>query len=231
MLGSVVKLPFRVVRRVVRAFRGGTDRPADEVRLPVRTNPDGPAHKPAPAGAAPAPAREHDHDHGHDHGHAHDHGHDHDHDHGPTAGGRAEHGVVAPQVPDLPGTAGGPAHDNAEAPQPAGKGKGGKKTKKAAAAKDDKPSRDVKVHAEATPNPNARKFATNVTVVEKGSFSFTTAEAAKGHPLAEALFAVPGVKVVFGVNDFVTVTKEDRASWDELEGRLERVISDVLSRG
>ena len=38
-----------------------------------------------------------------------------------------------------------------------------------------------------TPNPNALKFQLDATL--DGSFNFTTAEQAAGHPFAEAIFA------------------------------------------
>lgn len=64
----------------------------------------------------------------------------------------------------------------------------------------------------ATPNPNAMKFSLDVTLPE--TINFQTAEAAAGHPFGEAAFQVPGVKAVFGVNDFVTITRAPDGDWD-----------------
>ena len=65
-----------------------------------------------------------------------------------------------------------------------------------------------------TPNPNAMKFTLDKKL-EK-SMNFGSAEAAQGNPFAEAVFATDGVVQVFGVNDFVTVTRRPGASWDPI---------------
>ena len=67
-----------------------------------------------------------------------------------------------------------------------------------------------------TPNPNAMKFSLSVTVAETGSFSFNAADTDIAHPIAAAVLAVDGVVSVFGVNDFITVSKSDDAGWDVL---------------
>lgn len=92
-----------------------------------------------------------------------------------------------------------------------------------------KPPPPVEVFAEATPNPNALKFSCSKKVVAKGSLSFNSVETAEEHPLGKALFAVPGVRMVFAVNDFVTVTKAPEVSWHELAPKLEGVIAAALS--
>lgn len=78
----------------------------------------------------------------------------------------------------------------------------------------------VKIDVSDTPNPNARKFSCSVTVVEKGSMSFQSAEEGASHPIGKAIWAVPGVKGVFAVKDFVTVTKADGADWGPLTPKL-----------
>jgi hypothetical protein len=64
-----------------------------------------------------------------------------------------------------------------------------------------------------TPNPNATKFVLDVTLPEM--FNVTTPGEATS-PFAAAVMALPGVASVFGVNDFVTITKEPEASWDDI---------------
>lgn len=88
--------------------------------------------------------------------------------------------------------------------------------------------RTVTVTGEDTPNPNARKFTCSVKVVQQGSLSFGTAAEAAGHPIGKAVFAVGGVKSVFAVNDFVTVTKSDDADWAKLAPRLAAAIKGAL---
>ncbi|MEO1055578.1 MAG: NifU N-terminal domain-containing protein [Actinomycetota bacterium] len=65
-----------------------------------------------------------------------------------------------------------------------------------------------------TPNPNAKKFALDVTLPD--SFNITSADAAAGNPFAEAVFAVGGVASLFGVNDFVTITRQADADWEPI---------------
>jgi hypothetical protein len=65
-----------------------------------------------------------------------------------------------------------------------------------------------------TPNPNAMKFTLDTTLPE--SFNATSAGAAAGNPFAEELFAVDGVVSVFGVNDFVTISRTPGAEWDPI---------------
>lgn len=86
----------------------------------------------------------------------------------------------------------------------------------------------VEVYSERTPNPNAMKFTVDRKVVDKGSLSFNSAAEAEGSTLGEALFKVVGVKSIFAVNDFVTVTKEDSADWAYLEGAITNAIQSAF---
>jgi Scaffold protein Nfu/NifU N terminal len=47
-------------------------------------------------------------------------------------------------------------------------------------------------------------------------FNATSAEAATAIPFAAEVFAAGGVATVFGVNDFVTVTRQPGADWDPI---------------
>jgi hypothetical protein len=47
-------------------------------------------------------------------------------------------------------------------------------------------------------------------------FNATSAEAAATIPFAAAVFATEGVASVFGVNDFVTVTRRPGADWEPI---------------
>jgi hypothetical protein len=75
----------------------------------------------------------------------------------------------------------------------------------------------VNVRFQPTPNPNAGKFTiVNRRVVGGGSRSYSSPEQAAGDPVAEALFAVPGVAGLFMVSDFITVMKSPDADWSDL---------------
>lgn len=82
----------------------------------------------------------------------------------------------------------------------------------------------VTVFASITPNPNAMKFTLDRPVSQSGSRTFASAEEAAADPLAAGLFAVPGVKMVFFLNDFVTVTKQPDADWGALKPACEEAI-------
>jgi len=60
------------------------------------------------------------------------------------------------------------------------------------------------------------KFTLSVSVAETGSFSFTSQDTEIEHPIAAAVIALDGVVSVFGVNDFLTVSKDPASSWDDL---------------
>ncbi len=65
-----------------------------------------------------------------------------------------------------------------------------------------------------TPNPNAMKFTLDVKL--PATMNFANAAAAEGNPFAAAVFGVEGVAALFGVNDFVTVTRRPGADWDTI---------------
>ena len=65
-----------------------------------------------------------------------------------------------------------------------------------------------------TPNPDAMKYTLDVTL--PGSFNVTSPDAAADQPFAAAVFAAGGVASVFGVNDFVTITREPGADWEAI---------------
>jgi hypothetical protein len=65
-----------------------------------------------------------------------------------------------------------------------------------------------------SPNPNALRFQLDVTL--PGTITFSSAAEAAGDPFAEAVFTAPGVASIFGVNDFVTVTRQAGADWDQI---------------
>ena len=87
----------------------------------------------------------------------------------------------------------------------------------------------LKVKFENTPNPHAGKFTVGRTLVEgRRGRTYDSAESAAGDPLAAALMALEGVRGVFMVADFVTVTKAPEASWGELAPRVQEAIRAAL---
>ena len=58
------------------------------------------------------------------------------------------------------------------------------------------------------------KFTLDTTL--PATLNVTSAEAAAGHRFAEAVFAAGGVAAIYGVNDFITVTREPGFEWDRI---------------
>ena len=75
------------------------------------------------------------------------------------------------------------------------------------------------IQTEATPNPATLKFLPGRMVLEGGTAEFREADEAASSPLAQRLFAVPGVSSVFFGGDFITITKAD-GEWQHLKPAL-----------
>jgi hypothetical protein len=85
-----------------------------------------------------------------------------------------------------------------------------------------------KVKFQETPNPQAGKFTVGRTLVEGRGVTFDSPKAAKGNAMAERLLAEPGVASVFMVADFVTVTKDEKATWADLAPRVQTALRETL---
>lgn len=72
------------------------------------------------------------------------------------------------------------------------------------------------IQTEATPNPQTLKFLPGRDVLPGQPKDFRDEDAAKGSPLASALFAIDGVIGVFFGSDFIAVTK-DESDWAHLK--------------
>ncbi len=81
------------------------------------------------------------------------------------------------------------------------------------------------VRPEPTPNPNAVRFSFSAPVLGDKPCSFGTAKAAVGTPWAERLFAIPGVVSLFGMRDFLTITKAATADWNAIVPTAVEVLS------
>jgi Fe-S cluster biogenesis protein NfuA len=89
----------------------------------------------------------------------------------------------------------------------------------------------VSISLEFTPNPNTLKYVVDRVLLDKGAANFATAEsAAAKSPLAQKLFAVPGVAGVMIGKNFVTVTKGPEGDWESLNRGVNDTIYDHLSK-
>lgn len=75
-----------------------------------------------------------------------------------------------------------------------------------------------------TPNPNALKFVLDRAIAEQ-PISFFSPEAARAHPLASKLFALPGVASLLLLGDFVTVNKRPDADWAPIKRGVRKVLA------
>lgn len=84
------------------------------------------------------------------------------------------------------------------------------------------------IQVQGTPNPNAAKFVLGRSALGDEGRTFFDAEAAKGHALAERLFTIEGVRALFMVDNFITVTKMDGADWDVMVDPIRDAIQEEL---
>ena len=77
-----------------------------------------------------------------------------------------------------------------------------------------------------SPNPNALRFQLDTTLPD--TLSFNSAAEAAGNPFAAAVFAAPGVAAIFGVNDFVTVTRQAGADWNPIVEAVQAAAAEHL---
>jgi len=88
----------------------------------------------------------------------------------------------------------------------------------------------ITIYAEITPNPAVMKFVANKKIVP-AVFEFKNLDEAKGSDLAKELFHLPYVKEVFMDENYVSVTKYEVASWDEITMELREMIRNFIADG
>ena len=86
------------------------------------------------------------------------------------------------------------------------------------------------IQTEATPNPVTLKFLPGRPVLPEGPLDIPDAAEAGKSPLAERLFAIPGVSGVFLGNDFISVTKQD-AEWQQIKPAILGAIMEHFMSG
>jgi len=77
-----------------------------------------------------------------------------------------------------------------------------------------------------SPNPNALRFQLDVALPD--TINFASAAEAASNPFAAAVFEAAGVASIFGVNDFVTVTRQAGADWDPIIAAVQAAAADHL---
>ncbi len=94
------------------------------------------------------------------------------------------------------------------------------------------PTIPIIIYAESTPNPATMKFVANRMLIDDGATAqYLSPADTAGSPLAAKLFKFPFVKGVFVSANYITVTKSDTLSWDDITLELREFIRDHIAKG
>jgi Fe-S cluster biogenesis protein NfuA len=88
----------------------------------------------------------------------------------------------------------------------------------------------VTVYGETTPNPAALKFVVS-KMLTKNSVEFKNIDETAASPLAKELFKFPFVKEIFIDENYVSITKYEVNSWDEITIELRTFIKQFIENG
>lgn len=88
----------------------------------------------------------------------------------------------------------------------------------------------ITVYGETTPNPASLKFVINKGIT-KSTVEFKNIDDAKASPLAQELFKFPYVKELFITENYISVTKFESYSWDEITLELRTFIKQFIENG
>lgn len=80
------------------------------------------------------------------------------------------------------------------------------------------------IEIQPTPNPNAVKFILDADI-SQGTLSFFNPGSAANYPLAQQLFAIPGVTSLLFLGDFLTVNKSPDAKWKPITLAVTKALS------
>jgi Fe-S cluster biogenesis protein NfuA len=88
----------------------------------------------------------------------------------------------------------------------------------------------LRIRAETSPaDPQSMRFVLDRDVQDSAMATFPDAAAAKGAPLAEALFAIAGVKMVDVSGAVVAVVKTDDSDWDTMKRPIANALRSIFA--
>jgi hypothetical protein len=87
----------------------------------------------------------------------------------------------------------------------------------------------IEINVQATPNPNSYKINTNQTLFEGPRSTSLKSGDETDHPLARALLGIEGIDNIFGIKDFVTISKTSDAEWDTILPQVEEAFKAVYA--
>ena len=88
----------------------------------------------------------------------------------------------------------------------------------------------ITVYGESTPNPATLKFVLNKMLL-KSALEFKNIDEASPSPLATELFKFPFVKQVFIDENYISITKYESATWDEISTEIRTFIKQYIENG
>lgn len=95
----------------------------------------------------------------------------------------------------------------------------------------DAPEIPYMIYAESTPNPASMKFVANKMLLPQGAtVQYSTIGETRNAPLAQKLFEFPFVRQVFISANYLTVTKADFVSWDDVLLETRSFITEYLNK-
>ena len=87
------------------------------------------------------------------------------------------------------------------------------------------------IETQPTPDENVLNFFPQKPLLKSGQAEFVDAKSLRKSPLAEHIFDIGGIKSLFITSDMISVTKEEKSSWEELKPQILAEIMDHLSTG
>jgi Fe-S cluster biogenesis protein NfuA len=88
----------------------------------------------------------------------------------------------------------------------------------------------ITVYGETTPNPASLKFVINKALT-KTAAEFKNIDETKASPLAQELFKFHYVKEIFIAENYISVTKYESSTWDEITLELRTFIKQYMENG
>ncbi len=80
-----------------------------------------------------------------------------------------------------------------------------------------------------TPNFDALQYVLNAQILSHGNKSYASKSDCDGDPLGKALFERRGVKNVYVMENFVTVTKDPEVDWNPLKDQIWKTIDNNVT--
>ena len=87
------------------------------------------------------------------------------------------------------------------------------------------------IETQNTPDANVVNFFPSEKILKSGSAEFADAKSLRKSPLAEKIFDLGGIVSVFITPDMISVTKEEKALWNDLKPQVMAEIMDHFSLG